>query len=490
MLKFQNNTEFNALKGIKISDSKYALNKTVTVISASQKSGFPITTSAALYFAYNLLSTITTNYISYLLKTREIYIFPLINVDAYAWTETQFRRGKGFLVYETNKNNTKCNNFDGNGVNLNRNWGFKWNATEVSSLDACNTTYPGTQAFSEIETNTIAKILYNLNVVAWVHYENIGNLYMKPYTYLSTLQNYSSYENYAYKAIENMLSNDYKMGTSQQLFGFIEDGSLIDWAKSQGAISLQAGIGQSFLNSSKMIPELDSQFSIALNILELSGYYITLNATNMTYFDCENNCTCIDSNFEVLFDYYVINTGLANAYHMSLIISLVYNLTSSLDLVIENFTVKSQSLYENESYEQVFTNKQDFNSLSYYVEDFFIHKASVNLFSLKVSGMNKNNYYGPVEVFVIFNLLNNKYSDIGFSTADFFQFFVSDKVYDQNLSYRLPLIITFSILGFVAIAILSVLLIFKKKKETPVTFKLPRELQSLATNSSPKNDKI
>ena len=51
---------------------------------------------------------------------------------------------------------------------------------------------------------------------------------MKPYTYLSTLQNYSSYENYAYKAIENMLSNDYKMGTSQQLFGFIEDGSLID----------------------------------------------------------------------------------------------------------------------------------------------------------------------------------------------------------------------------------------------------------------------
>ena len=78
---YSNYSSFVSILELGISSN---LNKTVTVISASQKSGFPITTSAALYFAYNLLSTITTNYISYLLKTREIYIFPLINVDAYA----------------------------------------------------------------------------------------------------------------------------------------------------------------------------------------------------------------------------------------------------------------------------------------------------------------------------------------------------------------------------------------------------------------------
>ena len=85
---------------------------------------------------------------------------PILNIDSYEANYQYFLKHKTEGYLRKNRRNTSCNdNYHsgaGNGVDLNRNYGYKWGLNEVgSSGDACDESYRGPSPFSEPETQAI-----------------------------------------------------------------------------------------------------------------------------------------------------------------------------------------------------------------------------------------------------------------------------------------------------------------------------------------------
>jgi hypothetical protein len=307
---FGQSSQIRDIRGIKLTNSEYVGEKTSVVISASQTSGYPISTSAALYSLWNILNNSDSAFFSYLLKTREIYILPLMNPDAYALTEKYFKRGQGFLHYSTNRNSTGCMSLEGNGVMLNRNWGYKWNSTGDSSSNPCSDTYPGYSPFSEVETRSVQNYFNHSKILTWLHYEGIGNTYITPFTYQKK-QNSSSQTSYAYSTIQQKMQEDWSLDSLYKISKTTEDGTLIDYYQSLGTLALQGSIGSHLPNQSEILNVLEEHFQVALSMIELSGSYLNYIDFHSKYQDCNKKCEKEKS--KAYFDFLFENSGLSDS---------------------------------------------------------------------------------------------------------------------------------------------------------------------------------
>ena len=300
-------SQFRDIKALRITNQNYSGQKSVSVISASQTSGDPISVSSALYAAHMFLNNSDSPYFSYLLKTREIFILPLVNPDAYALTEKYYKHGQGFIHYPTNRGATGCMSIEANGVMLNRNWGYKWNTTGDSSSDPCSETFPGPKAFSEIETYKIRDYFNGTKIETWLHYEYTGNNYTYPFNYLKK-QERSLHDNFVYEKIKAKMQPDWKIGSLFELTGKTQDGTLIDYYQSLGTTTLQGAVGEGFTNQSDILDVLEEHYQVALLMTELSGSYLNYLDYQAEYKDCGKKCKETESlaQFTFLFE----NTGL------------------------------------------------------------------------------------------------------------------------------------------------------------------------------------
>jgi hypothetical protein len=88
---------------------------------------------------------------TWLVNNREIYITPVANPDGYIYNSDS---GGSSANWRRNRNNTSPRT--GPGVDLNRNWGYKWAYNNSgSSPDPANETYRGPARFSEPETEAL-----------------------------------------------------------------------------------------------------------------------------------------------------------------------------------------------------------------------------------------------------------------------------------------------------------------------------------------------
>ena len=80
----------------------------------------------------------------------------MANPDGYEYSRNYDRKWRK----NRNTKNCYCNNFgEGCGVDLNRNWGYKWSNIGASDNPCDYEQYHGTEPFSEPETRNIKNYL-------------------------------------------------------------------------------------------------------------------------------------------------------------------------------------------------------------------------------------------------------------------------------------------------------------------------------------------
>lgn len=113
-------------------------------------------------------------------KLFEKYTFafvPVLNVDGYEYTHTNAR-----LWRKNRRNNRPHNSF---GVDLNRNWPYKWGG-RGASREPSSDTYMGPSAASEIETQNVIRFFKDNKVSAAIDIHSYSQLLLRPWQYIET----------------------------------------------------------------------------------------------------------------------------------------------------------------------------------------------------------------------------------------------------------------------------------------------------------------
>lgn len=157
------------------------------------------------------------------LANRDVYIFPSINPDG---SEFDIAGGS----YKSWRKNRRANSGSScAGVDLNRNYGFKW-GTGGSSTNACSDVYMGTAPFSEPETQAVKAFVEskpNLKILLSFHTFSELILYPWGHTYdpIANGRDLSAYQTMA----RTMATwNGYKPQPSADLY--ITSGDTTDWS--------------------------------------------------------------------------------------------------------------------------------------------------------------------------------------------------------------------------------------------------------------------
>jgi hypothetical protein len=135
-----------------------------------------------MYYMYYLLENYGTDpEVTYLVDNREIYFLPIMNVDGYQYNIDQNPAGGGMW-----RKNRRENEDGSYGVDLNRNWGYKWGYDDVgSSPDPSDATYRGTDPFSEPAAQVVKEFVENRNFKTALNYHTYSNLLIFPWGYIN-----------------------------------------------------------------------------------------------------------------------------------------------------------------------------------------------------------------------------------------------------------------------------------------------------------------
>jgi carboxypeptidase T len=183
-----------------------------------------------------IIKRYTDNYatpaIKNLVDSREIWFVPMVNPDG---VEYDIATGS-FRGWRKNR--------QGNGTDLNRNWGYKWGCCGGSSGSSTSDTYRGTAAFSAPET-TVIKNFVDSRVIGGVQqiktnidFHSFSELVLWPfgYTTANTAPGLDATEERAFRTLGQQMAatNGYTPEQASDLY--ITDGSIDDWMWGQHKI--------------------------------------------------------------------------------------------------------------------------------------------------------------------------------------------------------------------------------------------------------------
>jgi carboxypeptidase T len=116
-----------------------------------------------------------------LVNERQTWIVPIVNPDGLEYSQT---------VYSMWRKNKRDNNNNGafdpsyDGVDINRNYGYKWGYDDIgSSPNPADEVYRGEYAFSEPETQAIRSLALQHHFVFSISYHSYGELIIYPWGY-------------------------------------------------------------------------------------------------------------------------------------------------------------------------------------------------------------------------------------------------------------------------------------------------------------------
>ncbi len=196
-----------------------------------------------VYYMIKLLEEYGTDpELTYLVDNREIWFIPVHNPDGYVYNEQTNPSGGG--MWRKNRRNNGGGVY---GVDLNRNYGFKWGYDNYgSSPDPSSTTYRGTAAFSEPESQAVSDFILSRPIVTSWDTHTYGNLYLCPFGYDNVLpygQDWDIYQDYL---DDISAENGYAAGPVIPTIGYPCNGCTLDWHYAVGvSFALSPEIGNS-----------------------------------------------------------------------------------------------------------------------------------------------------------------------------------------------------------------------------------------------------
>lgn len=149
-LEIGHSYEGRPLYVLRITNKATGLNKPMLFVMANAHGREMITPEVALAFIETLLTGYGTNAdITWLLDHQRVEVVVSVNPDGHIKNES----GYPWAWWRKNTNPQGCSYVNYYGVDLNRNYPFRWSAAGVSG--PCDTTYPGVAPLSEPETQAI-----------------------------------------------------------------------------------------------------------------------------------------------------------------------------------------------------------------------------------------------------------------------------------------------------------------------------------------------
>ena len=201
--------------------------------------------SQLLFFMWYLLENYETDpEMKYLIDHTELYFVPCINPDGYVYNETIKPNGGGLW-----RKNRRSNNNNTFGVDLNRNYGYKWgDGFNGSSGNPGSSTYRGTTPFSEPETQAVRFLCENHKFQLALNYHTYGNYLIYPWGYNGLEPNDPTFRMMSEVLING---NGYQYGTVQETLNYKANGDSDDWmygdvANKNAIIAMTPEVGDSF----------------------------------------------------------------------------------------------------------------------------------------------------------------------------------------------------------------------------------------------------
>jgi hypothetical protein len=185
----------------------------------------PQSMATVIYFMWYMLE----NYgidptVTNLVDNRELYFVPVVNPDGYVYNQQTNPSGGG--LWRKNRRNNGNGTY---GVDLNRNYGYKWGYDNSgSSPTTSSQTYRGTAPFSEPETQVMRDFALGRQFRMANNYHSYGNLLIFPWGFIS---NYFTPDHSMYVAWGQDMTqfNNYVDGTANQTVGYLVNGEANDW---------------------------------------------------------------------------------------------------------------------------------------------------------------------------------------------------------------------------------------------------------------------
>jgi len=184
----------------------------------------PNSLSQLLFYMWYLLENYDSNpEIKYLVDNTEMYFVPCVNPDGYFYNELTNPNGFGFW-----RKNRRDNGDGSFGVDLNRNYGYKWGFNDSgSSPDTNSEVYRGTGPFSEPETQMMRDFCLAHHFELALNYHTFGNLLIYPWGYVDG----ASPDHPTFSTFGPFLTreNEFLTGFGTQTVGYTTNGSSDDW---------------------------------------------------------------------------------------------------------------------------------------------------------------------------------------------------------------------------------------------------------------------
>ena len=216
--------ENKPIYAVKISDNPNTDEDEPEVLyTALHHSKEPMSMMQMIYFMFYLLENYeNNNEVAYLLNNRELYFIPVVNPDGYVYNQKNYPNGGGMW-----RKNRRLNDDGSYGIDLNRNYGYKWGYDNSgSSGTPSSDIYRGTAPFSEPETEAVRQFCNVHRFVMALNYHSRGNLLISPWGYTDSATPDSLF--YMEISPEITRYNNYEWGTFNQII-YKVNGGATDW---------------------------------------------------------------------------------------------------------------------------------------------------------------------------------------------------------------------------------------------------------------------
>jgi PKD repeat protein len=151
------------------------LTKPNVLYTAIHHAREPLSMAQTVFYMWYLLENYATSEeIQFLVDNTEMFFVPCLNPDGYLRNESTDPNGGGM-----HRKNMAPVGTSNPGVDLNRNYSYGWNTTGVSA-NPNNDTYPGSNAFSEPETQAMQWLSETYGFVSAFNAHTYGNTLLHP----------------------------------------------------------------------------------------------------------------------------------------------------------------------------------------------------------------------------------------------------------------------------------------------------------------------
>ncbi|MFB3889999.1 MAG: M14 family metallopeptidase [Candidatus Bathyarchaeia archaeon] len=221
----------------------------------------------------NLAHYLVDNYgtdanVTKLVNERETWIVPIVNPDGLVYSQTSY------TMWRKNKRDNNGNGiFDRyyDGVDVNRNYGYKWGYDDVgSSWYPGDETYRGASAFSEPETQAIRALALQYNFVLSVSFHSYGETMIFPWGYA----NLDTPDDALFNAIGAKMAvyNGYVYGNAKDGVIYNTNGDSDDWLYGErGTLAYTFEVATQFIPPENQIePIWQENKNASLYLLEIA----------------------------------------------------------------------------------------------------------------------------------------------------------------------------------------------------------------------------